>query len=313
MTTISAASLKGMTIDDVVSLIRSSHYSFTQNIVDALLELDNIITSYDDLVKIISCYSINDDQKIKILEKYSKYCDNVENIVTLLERFHFCERRVDFVRICKNKIKKFSDLQKILFTIKNDYPKFKVIKMFDFLGITYPDISKLLNMFDAYIYQKLVIVYFKNHIDEDTIIKLINKHYVGDIYNLFRINNFDKFVDIFTKLDSYEYRKQLILHYEKLFDGQNIFKYLELLDDFSEQFHLIKLIYKELSIENPLELLKCVNGVTRRDDENRKQLLEFIVKKMNVVLDTRCLNYFVTEEVRIELISNLVRSGAIKI
>ena len=185
--------------------------------------------------------------------------------------------------------------------------------MFDFLGITYPDISKLLNMFDAYIYQKLVIVYFKNHIDEDTIIKLINKHYVGDIYNLFRINNFDKFVDIFTKLDSYEYRKQLILHYEKLFDGQNIFKYLELLDDFSEQFHLIKLIYKELSIENPLELLKCVNGVTRRDDENRKQLLEFIVKKMNVVLDTRCLNYFVTEEVRIELISNLVRSGAIKI
>ena len=315
MTIITAESIKHMNVDDVVSLIESSQYSLVDQIIDAMLELDMIITSFNDFKKILSC-PIYYQNRIKIVRKHIEYCDSVENIIFLLNNFVSLQR-VEFVKICKNKIKKIDDLQKILLNIDCKYQRFEVIKIFDFIGITYPDILKLVNLIGDEYYKRKTIKYFRNYIDVITTIKLINESGVESIYNIFHVDNFDESTNIITKLNNNVHKKQLITQYEELFDGQNIFKYLELLTNFSDQFEFIKYFYKKIVIENlfenPLELLKCVNGVTEQDDKNRQKLLEFIVKKMYVVLDTKCLNYFVTEQVRVELISDLVRSGTIKI
>ena len=306
--TVVAETIEENNIDNVVSQLNPCNNHLTQ-IVDSLLESDNIITSFDDLVMIVEC-PIDDQNKLGIMKKYIRFCDSVDNIITLMNQFIWPQERIELIKLCKNKIKKISDLKKIL--IKFYHYKLTIIKIFDFIGITYPNILDLVNMFSGFD-KILAIQYLKDFINIEDTIKLVNESNINNIYNIFSVGNFDELIDIIMKLNSIQHRRQLAKEYTKLFDGQNIFKYLELLTDFSSQFEFIKSIYKELFIENPLELLKCVNGVTEQDDENRKQLLEFIVNNMNVIPNTKCLDDFVTEEGQIKMIDYLVKSSAIRL
>ena len=309
--TVVAETIKENNIDDVISQLESCNYHNLEKFIDVLLGSNNIITSFGDLLKIIKC-PIGVINKYEIVKKHIRYCDNVDNIFTLMNHFYWSSIGVEFIKLCKNRIKKISDLQKILSNVRKSH-KFDIIKIFDFIGITYSDILKLVNIFDNEYQKKLVIVHFNDYINLDDTIRLVNESGVESIYEIFHVDNFDEFINIIIKLDNYGHKKQLAEQCEKLFNNQNIFKYLELLTDFSSQFEFIKSIYKKIVIENPLELLKCVNGITKQDDENRKQLLKFIVKKMKIKPDTKCLNYFVTEEGRIKMIDYLVKSDAIKL
>ena len=97
MTIITAESIKHMNVDDVVSLIESSQYSLVDQIIDAMLELDMIITSFNDFKKSLSC-PIYYQNRIKIVRKHIEYCDSVENIIFLLNNFVSLQR-VEFVKI----------------------------------------------------------------------------------------------------------------------------------------------------------------------------------------------------------------------
>ena len=301
-----------MDIDEVVKILKSTPYCQMGKNIDALLRSDNIITSFDDFFKIIIMYKIGNGDRIRIVKKYKKYCDNIESIKKIINCFASSGGKIAFIKICKSHIRKIDDLLQILLVLVWDYDKVNIVKMFDFIGITFPDILKVVDVVNGH-KKTWLVNHFRHNIDLDTTIKLVNESGVEEIGEIFSVENFDEFIEVIVGLKNNQHRNQLILECEHFFNEQNLIKYLSLLNDFSKQFEIIDFFHKKITFENPFELLKCINGVTIQDDKNRKQLFVFIVKKMNIRPNISCLDYFMTETEKNMLIEYLIKLGIIKL
>lgn len=207
--------------------------------------------------------------------------------------------KFEFIKILQNRFISPNDVINVVNSVNDNYYKYEILKFFSTFFCNFKDVKNAIICLPDIYHKNGFIKLVKNKLNNIQIANLVNCFNFESISDFFYIKNQETLSEIIFELKTDDHKVELLEAYSSYVDKIVLQKALLVINDFCDQFYIIKNFIIKITSCDASELVKVVNGDTEKDDDNRIKLLKFLFEKFGSENIKVFPNDFKTEKGRV--------------